>query len=56
MALRDGRFLPKSDGPLAEGTIRGAISHVAQTFRDRGERNPTKDKDGELSHFLQRLI
>ncbi len=56
MALRDGRFLPKSDGPLAEGTIHGAISHVAQTFRDRSKCNPTKDEDGKLSRFLQRLF
>ncbi len=56
VALRNGRFLPKSDGPLAEGTICGAISHVAQTFQDCGEQNLTKDEDSKLSCFLQRLF
>ena len=48
MALRSGRFLRQTHGTLVEGTVRGAISYVAQTFRDEGRPNPTRDKDGEL--------
>ena len=29
MAMREGRFSRKSDDPLAESTIRGAISYVS---------------------------
>ena len=55
MALREGRFSKRHDGPLAEGTIRGAISYVASTFRDSDRPNPTKDDDGELGRLLSRL-
>jgi hypothetical protein len=56
MALRQGRFSPKSHDTLAESTIRGTIAHVAQTYRENDRPNPTKDKDGELGRFLSRLF
>ncbi|KAL7470542.1 hypothetical protein ACHAXS_012730 [Conticribra weissflogii] len=55
MAVRNGRFSETFQHPLAESTVRNTISHVAQTFRDHGERNPTKDEDGETGRLLQRL-
>ena len=55
MALRGGRFSGQAYDTLAEGTVRGAISYVAQTFRDNDRPNPTKDEDGELGRLLSRL-
>ena len=54
MALRSGRFSRQTHGTLVEGTVRGAISYVAQTFRDEGRPNPTRDEDGELGRILSR--
>jgi hypothetical protein len=39
---------------LAEGTVRSTISHVVQTFREKGRPNPTKYTDHELSILLSR--
>ncbi len=39
---------------LVEGTVRGAISHVVQTFRAAGRQIPTKDNDREHSILLSR--
>ena len=55
MAMCEGRFSKRSDGPLAEGTIQGAVLYVALTFRDSDQPNPTKDDDGELGRLLLRL-
>jgi hypothetical protein len=54
MAVRTGRFLREKYKTLAEGTVRSTISHVVQTFREKGRPNPTKDTDHELSIFLSR--
>jgi hypothetical protein len=40
--------------PLVEGTVRGAISHVVQAFRESGRQIPTKDADNMLSILLSR--
>lgn len=56
LALREGRFSKRHDGPLAETTVRGTISYVASTFRDNDRPNPTKDDDGELGRLLSRLF
>ncbi len=45
--------LTRSDA-LVEGTVRGAISHVVQAFRESGRQNPTKDADNMLSVLLSR--
>ena len=52
MVLRCGRFSGSAYDTLAEGTVRGAVSYVAQTFRDKGRPNLTKDKDDELGRLL----
>ena len=54
MALREGRFSRKPHDTLAEGTVRGAISYVAQTFRENDRPNPTRDNDGKLGQLLSR--
>jgi hypothetical protein len=54
MAVRSGRFLDKKFGTLVEGTVRGTISNVVQTFWLSGRQNPTKDADNKLSIFLSR--
>jgi hypothetical protein len=54
MAVRSGRFSDKKIGTLVEGTVRGTISNVVQTFRSLGQQNPTKDADNELSILLSR--
>lgn len=54
MAMRRARFSGPSYDTLAEGTVRSTISFVAQTFRNQGVSNPTKDEDGELGRLLQR--
>eukprot|EP00957_Ditylum_brightwellii_P093136 7091070-Ditylum_brightwellii.AAC.1 len=54
MALREGRFSRKSHDTLAEGTVRGAVSYVTQTFRENDHPNPTRDNDGELGRLLSR--
>jgi hypothetical protein len=54
MAVRNGQFLDKKHGTLVEGTVRGAISNVVQTFRSTGRQNPTKDGDNKLSILLLR--
>ena len=54
MAVREGRFTKDRTEPLVEGTVRGAISHVVQAFRESGRQNPTKDADNMLSVLLSR--
>ncbi len=54
MAVREGRFLRERHEPLAEGTVRGTISHVVQAFRAKGRSNPTKEADSKLSILLSR--
>jgi hypothetical protein len=44
----------RSIATLVEGTVRGAISHVVQAFRESGRQNPTKDADNMLSVLLSR--
>ena len=56
MAMREGVFLRRFDGPLAESAVRGTISHVSLSFGDNGRVNPTKDEDGELGRVLSRLF
>ena len=54
MDVREGRFSGPSYDTLAEGTVRGAISFVSQTYRENDRPNPTKDKDGKLGRVLSR--
>ena len=54
MAMREGRFSGQAYDKLAAGTVQSTISYVAQTFRERGRPNPTKDEDGELGRLLSR--
>lgn len=54
MAVRGARFSGPSYDTLAEGTVRGTISFVAQTFRELDRPNPTRDEDGELGRLLSR--
>jgi hypothetical protein len=54
MAVRSGQFSGECYGALAEGTVRGTISHVVQAFWAKGRQNPTKDKDHELGILLSR--
>ena len=55
MALREGRYSRRAHDTLVEATIRNTISYVAQTFREEGRPNPTRDDDGELGRLLSRL-
>ena len=54
MAVREGQFSRDCHEVLFEGTVRGAISHVLQTFQAAGRQNPTKDDDRELSILLSK--
>jgi hypothetical protein len=54
MAVREEKFLRDCHEVLVEGTVRGAISHVVQTFRAAGRQNSTKDDDREFSILLSR--
>ena len=54
MALHCRRYSWPLYGSLAEGTLRGAISCVAQTFRDNGHSHPTRDEDDKLCRLLSR--
>jgi len=54
MAVREGQFLLNRTDALVEGTVRSAISHVVQAFRELGRQNPTKDTDNKLSVLLSR--
>jgi len=56
MAVRRERFSDSLFNTLAEGTVRGTISNVVQTFQSTGRQNPTKDVDNELSILLSRLF
>jgi hypothetical protein len=56
MAVRSGRFSDSGFNTLAEGTVRGTISNVVQTFRSLGRQNPTKDADNKLSILLSRQL
>jgi hypothetical protein len=53
-AVRSGGFSGECYGTLAEGTVRGTISHVVQAFRAKGRQNLTKDADHKLSILLSR--
>jgi len=48
MVLHGERLSGPAYDTLVEGTIRGAISYVAQTFRDNDRPNLMKDEDGKL--------
>ena len=52
MAMRGARFSGPAYDTLAEGTVRGAVSFVASSFRENDRSNPTKDEDGELGRIL----
>ena len=54
MAMRGARFSGPSYDTLAEGTVRGAVSYVASSFRENDRPNPTKDEYGELGRLLSR--
>ena len=54
MALHQGEFSGPSYDTLAEGTVRSAISFVAQTFQENDHPNPTKDEGSELGRLLSR--
>jgi hypothetical protein len=54
LAVRTGNFLGEKYKTLAAGTVRSTISHVVQTFREKGRPNPTKDANRELSILLSR--
>ena len=54
MAVRSGKFSDSRFNTLAEGTVRGTISNVVQTFQSLGRQNPTKDTDNKLSILLSR--
>ena len=54
MALREGRFSGQAYDQLAASTVQSTISYVAQTFREKGRPNPTRDEDGELGRLLSR--
>ena len=54
MAVREGEFSGPAYDTLAEGTVRGTISYVSQTFRENDKPNPTRDEDGELGRLLSR--
>jgi hypothetical protein len=54
MAVREGGFSQDFHEVLVEGTVRGAVSHVVQTFRAAERQNPTKDNDRELNIHLSR--
>jgi hypothetical protein len=49
-------YLQECHKCLAEGTVRGTISHVVQTFREKGRPNPIKDTDSKLSILLSLLF
>ena len=55
MAMRGWSFPGPAYGTLAEGTIRGAVLYVAQTFWDNARPNPIKDKDWKLGNLLSLL-
>ncbi len=54
MAVTAGRFLGEKYKTLAEGTVRSTVSHVIQTFWEKGRPNTTKEADYELSILLPR--
>jgi hypothetical protein len=54
MAVREGWFSLNRTDALVEGTVRGAISHELQAFRESGRQNPIKDADNMLSVLLSR--
>jgi hypothetical protein len=54
MAVKEGRFSRDCHEVLVEGTVRGAVSHVVQTFWAAGRQNTTKDNYRELSILLSR--
>jgi hypothetical protein len=55
MAMRHARFSAARYETLAETTVRGTISYVAQTFRENDRPNPTMDDDLQLGRLLSRL-
>jgi hypothetical protein len=54
MAVRTGRFWGEKYEILAEDTVKSIISHVVQTFWEKGRPNPTKGADHNLSILLSR--
>ena len=54
MAVRKGELSGPAYDTLAEGTVRGMISYVSQTFREIDKSNPTRDEDSKLGRLLSR--
>eukprot|EP00957_Ditylum_brightwellii_P053888 4082890-Ditylum_brightwellii.AAC.1 len=52
VAVHCRRFSGQAHDILAEGTVRGTISYVTQTFRDNDRPNLTKDEDGKFGRLL----
>jgi hypothetical protein len=54
MAVRSGRYLAEKYDTVVEDTVRSTISHVVQTFWEKGRPNPTKNADNKLGILLSR--
>ena len=52
--MHDGQFLKSSSSTLGIKTVRSAIDHVVETFREHERPNPTLDIDGLVSWLLTR--
>jgi hypothetical protein len=51
--MQEARFSKKSDAQLAHGSIKSAISHICQTFREYRQPNLSLDDDGRVGFLLQ---
>ena len=54
MDVHKGDFSGPAYDTLAEGTVRGTISCVSQTFSKNNSPNPIRDNDGKLGRLLFR--
>ena len=45
----------KASGEIKGGTLKRAVSHIAQAFRNEGLSNPSRDCSGKTHHKIEEI-
>ena len=56
VAVREGRFLRPTDGPLAKNSVSDTVNAVAATFQENGREDPHRDAECNVGRLLQRQL
>ncbi len=56
VAVREGKFSPPADGPLAKKSVSDTVNAVAATFRENGREDPHRDAERNVGRLLQQQL